>query len=345
MLVSVIICTRNRAESLRKTLESLQGVIVPEGLTAELLVVDNGSTDATAQVVKEAQLANMELRYVYEKNTGLSNARNRGLSETTGEIILFTDDDVRPPPDWIGMMCEPILRNRAEAVLGGIKVPDYLLPEDPQERLVFEQWVTQTETSGERYLEDKEDLIGANMTFTRRVLQTVPSFDPELGAGALGFFEDFLFSRQLRLAGFRLFGNWNAFVEHHFNSSRLTEASYLKMAQTMGRSRAYAQFHFEHLPVKHPWLKLKAVQLYKVCREALTFFARRQGPRPWLIVITYRIGFYRQYLSERRRLPNYERNGLIKRSGIMALPLVTAVPDRGAARGNVRAEFETAAAE
>ena len=107
--VSIIICTRNQADSLRRTLVSIGKAIVPPRWNVELLVVDNGSSDYTREVVSAVRLSNVCLRYVNEPTTGLGYARNTGLRETSGEIILFTDDDFRVPLDWIEGMCRPVL--------------------------------------------------------------------------------------------------------------------------------------------------------------------------------------------------------------------------------------------
>src|ERR1700678_427764 len=107
--ISIIICTRNRAERLRSTLQSIGKVTVPKNWTVELLVVDNGSTDGTHAVVMEARLSNMNPRYISEPMPGQSHARNTGLRETSVEAILFTDDDIHVPSNWMVAMCEPIL--------------------------------------------------------------------------------------------------------------------------------------------------------------------------------------------------------------------------------------------
>src|SRR5256885_122646 len=120
--VSIIITTRNRAEHLRETLASFQRLQVPKELPAELLVVDNASTDDTAEVVKTCRLPNIPLRYLHEPKPGQSNARNSGLANTTGEVILFTDDDVRVSANWIEGMAEPILARKADAVAGGVRI-------------------------------------------------------------------------------------------------------------------------------------------------------------------------------------------------------------------------------
>ncbi len=81
--------------SLRPTLESIGRVIVPTGWNVELVVVDNGSTDKTRQVVNErATFPHTDVRYVLEPLPGQCHARNRGLAEAVGQLILFTDDDV-----------------------------------------------------------------------------------------------------------------------------------------------------------------------------------------------------------------------------------------------------------
>ena len=99
-VVSIIICTRNRAESLREALAAIGRCEVPRDLPAELLVVDNGSTDDTRQVVESTRLANMPVRYAIETRPGKGYAYNRALAETTGQVLLFTDDDVvRPGSD------------------------------------------------------------------------------------------------------------------------------------------------------------------------------------------------------------------------------------------------------
>ena len=100
-MITVAICTYNRAASLRKTLASFAACQAPAEIAWELLVVDNASTDSTRDVVQEFETA-LPLRYFFEPKQGLSHARNRAVSEAAGsELILFTDDDVRVETGWI----------------------------------------------------------------------------------------------------------------------------------------------------------------------------------------------------------------------------------------------------
>src|SRR5690242_18447539 len=104
--VSVILSTYNRAAQLGPALDHLlaQGRSAP---SHEVIVVDNNSTDTTRQVV-EARVARAggHLRYVFESKQGLSYARNAGILAARGDIIAFTDDDVRVSPEWVQVVAQ-----------------------------------------------------------------------------------------------------------------------------------------------------------------------------------------------------------------------------------------------
>lgn len=100
-LISVCICTYNRAGSLARTLETLQKQRGCDDLEWELLLIDNNSTDQTRHVA-ERYSGTLPLRYFFEPKQGLSNARNRALQEYRGELLVFTDDDVVLDATWLG---------------------------------------------------------------------------------------------------------------------------------------------------------------------------------------------------------------------------------------------------
>ena len=262
--VSIIICTRNRAESLRLTLSALAHCAVPASLSVELLIVDNASTDHTPLVVRRASLPNLPVRYVREPRPGLSHARNCGLAHTAGQVILFTDDDVRPPVNWIELMCLPILSGQADAVAGGVHVPphyDAILSRPPYR--ARRGWFA---CNGQLEAGLPARMVGANMAFSRAVADRVGQFDAALGAGALGFFEEYLFCAQMLAAGFRLLTRLEISVEHHFELERIGAACLVDMAERMGRSEAYVAHHWERQP---------APTLWQVTRAQLGLRARR----------------------------------------------------------------------
>src|SRR5436309_2344962 len=97
--ISALICTRNRADYLRKAMQSLATQSLPCE-QYEIIVVDNGSEDHTRAVVDEfASLTN--LVYIYEATPGLSRARNVAFRRAKGEFVAFLDDDAVASPQWL----------------------------------------------------------------------------------------------------------------------------------------------------------------------------------------------------------------------------------------------------
>jgi glycosyltransferase involved in cell wall biosynthesis len=119
--VSILICTHNRCRTLKLALESLARLDVPDDSPWEVVVVDNASTDATPEVVKDfARRAPAPVRYLREDRLGKSNALNSGVAQCRGEFIAFTDDDARPRPDWLRRLGEVFARQRADWVFGRV---------------------------------------------------------------------------------------------------------------------------------------------------------------------------------------------------------------------------------
>lgn len=103
--ISVIVPTFNRAAILRKTLEAYAAQSGDHRML-EILVVDDGSTDNTAPVVKElSRTSPVPVRHLYQQNSGLASARNHAIREAKGRLLLFGDDDIIPTP---GMVAEHV---------------------------------------------------------------------------------------------------------------------------------------------------------------------------------------------------------------------------------------------
>jgi glycosyltransferase involved in cell wall biosynthesis len=124
MRISVVICTWNRCALLRRTLESLRSLIVPAGREWELLVVNNRSTDATDEVIAAYQQF-LPLRRLFEPELGLSRARNAAVRAANGDLVLFTDDDVRVDPSWMKAYVEAVHRWPDAGYLAGAIRPDF----------------------------------------------------------------------------------------------------------------------------------------------------------------------------------------------------------------------------
>ncbi len=306
--LTIILCTRNRADDLRETLRSLGGVAIPEGCTSELLVVDNASCDHTPQVIAETRLPNMIIRHLHEPKPGQSNARNLGLAEARGEIVIFTDDDLRYPLEWLEAMSGPLLRREADGSSGAMRLAPHLERAwmGPMHRI----WLAAP-------LEEPDgaNFVGANMAFRREVLDKVPGFDPELGPGALGFGDDSLFGQQFLEAGYRLV-TVPLRTEHHFLPERLTRASFLGHAKKLGMSGAYTAHHWEHQNMRMARLQLlrKIGQLAVWRGTHRAEVERSEGMHASEMHHLRSLHIYGYSLIERRRPRNYERHGLVKKT-------------------------------
>jgi glucosyl-dolichyl phosphate glucuronosyltransferase len=117
MTVTVAICTWNRCESLRTTLEQFCSLRIPARTDWELLVVNNNCTDATDHVVASFQ-GRLPVRLLHEPTPGQSYARNLALREARGEYLMWTDDDVNVDPGWMESLLAPLADRTASWSFG-----------------------------------------------------------------------------------------------------------------------------------------------------------------------------------------------------------------------------------
>ncbi|THF73663.1 glycosyltransferase [Cohnella fermenti] len=180
MRATVAICTHNRADDLREALFSLLGQRTAEPF--EVIVVDNGSTDRTAQTVLEFQrLAGIPVRYVYEERLGLSVARNRAIREAKGEFILFLDDDAIASDGWVAGIVAVFGRDPRIGCVGGKiepawegEAPAWLPPENRSLYTILDYSDEVAEMQG-------AIPFGANVAFRRVVFETMAPFREDLG--------------------------------------------------------------------------------------------------------------------------------------------------------------------
>lgn len=148
------------------------------GGDCELIVVDNGSTDATHEVLEcFAASAVLPVRIVHEAHAGLSNARNAGWRTAGGDIVAFTDDDCYPAADYLAALRDCF----AQPDLGYVGARVLLYDRDDYP-ITIQPLNERVDIPAHSYV--KPGLIhGANMAFRRAVLERIGGFDPALGAG------------------------------------------------------------------------------------------------------------------------------------------------------------------
>jgi glycosyltransferase involved in cell wall biosynthesis len=308
--VSIIMTTRNRAAHLKATLESLAKVEIPDSLTCELIIVDNGSSDDTAMVIQENILPNLVTTVLQERRIGQAFARNSGLNAAAGEIIVFTDDDVRFPEYWISRLCRPIFAGEADAVAGGIHIAPEL--ERPWMHPMHRALLAET-----KRLESEDtlhEMVGANMAFLRDALVDVPQFDTELGPGALGFADDSLFALQLCQSGRKIAPAFDVSVEHHFDKRRLNRTDFLSAIRRSAASWAYITHHWEHdsrnlsvLPLFKRPLRLH----YERLRHP--GYKTAEGIPEWELRILWDFYYLQRRVILKNKPQNYDWHGQVKR--------------------------------
>jgi glycosyltransferase involved in cell wall biosynthesis len=128
VIITVAICTLNRAESLGRTLQSLAEMRVPDGLVWEVVVVNNDCTDDTDAVIESFADGRLPIRREFQQQRGLSLARNRAVDTAKGDYIAWIDDDVIVEPGWLGAYADAFLRWPEAAVFGGPITPRFVPP-------------------------------------------------------------------------------------------------------------------------------------------------------------------------------------------------------------------------
>jgi glycosyltransferase involved in cell wall biosynthesis len=308
--VSIIICTHNRAENLKRTLNTLRGLNLSPSLKTEIVIVDNGSTDTTEATVRAAKESNSFLEYVFEPKAGLSNARNAGLARARGDYILFTDDDVLVEENWVKEMVIAIGENDMAVVTGRIRPAEYLV----RPWMKYMHRVALALNDVPQIKGGSVEIYGANMGFHRSALARVPLFDPEIGAGALGYGEETLFAWQLLEAGFKIVYAPKAQVVHHFDVSRLRRKSFLNGSKNHGRSMAYLRYHWQHNDLSAPFLTAMSYWTRLQIRRKIENLPAidAEGCPEWEMSYVAKIAMCKQFLRERRRSRQYSRFSLKK---------------------------------
>lgn len=193
VLVSVVVCTRNRADQLADCLERLRALSYPR---LEIVVVDNApSDDGTRRAVAAVAVADPRFRYVVEPRPGLSRARNRGLAEARGTWIAYTDDDVAVDPGWVQGLVRGYTDSPAAACVTGL-VATAEISGAAEEYFDARAASWSTRCEPQLFALDgpaADDPLfpyspgifgtGASMAFERAHLEALGGFDEALGAG------------------------------------------------------------------------------------------------------------------------------------------------------------------
>jgi GT2 family glycosyltransferase len=216
--VSVVVCTFNGERTIDDCLTGLAELDYPD---YEVIVVDDGSTDATPAIVAKHDVALMRIEHA-----GLATARNVGMNAAIGEIVAYIDDDARPDPQWARYLVEA-LRSPQYAGAGGPNLP-------PPDTSTLGRCIAAAPGSPTHVLisdREAEHLPGCNMAFRKSALELVGGFDPQFHVAG----DDVDVCWRLMEAGCKLAFSPAAVVWHR---PRTSMRAYWRQQRGYGRAEA-----------------------------------------------------------------------------------------------------------
>ena len=234
---SAIICTHNRAKSIINAVASLIDQSIAKG-KYEIIIVDNASTDNTAELLKKEFSCISNLRYIFEPEIGLSKARNTGIEHSRGEYVAFLDDDATADYNWLKEVDNFLKNNKDVDCLGGKinmvwntnAIPKWLTSN-------LYHYLCCLDLGKSCYL-DKPNLGGANIFFKKDTLILLNCFSLKLGRKGNELYSGEETHVQLKILekNRKIFYLHEAIVYHHIDTRRLSKKSFIKQAFSQGIS-------------------------------------------------------------------------------------------------------------
>ena len=241
MDLSIIISTYNNAASLVRTLDSVAKQDADKNIW-ECVVVNNNSTDDTAERVAKFQKEHAELNItlVDEPQQGLSHARNRGIAESKGQFLVFIDDDETINEGFVSAYLDLFLNHGAFAGSGALKVC-YDSARPKWMSCYTEKMIANPLDLGDEIVTITSTITptGGNMAFNREVFNLYGGFDTNLGrkGNVLSGGEENDMFKRIRDLGERIFYTPHAIAYHHIADRKLTGEYFDRLSYGVGVSK------------------------------------------------------------------------------------------------------------
>lgn len=251
MNISVIICTFNRGEYLRKVLVDLAKQDNELSADHEVIIVDNNSRDATKKICEEFVAVNPEIfRYIFEERQGKTFALNTGIRESKGKIIAFTDDDVIIDSKWLLSIQKAFAANPDCKAFGGRvvalwpdTVPAWIAKEGSFENIggtiAEHDYGNAVKCYPQTVQEGMVPPIGANMFFAREIFEKYGYFNEKLNSNikTTAMPEDTEFCNRLLKNREKMIYIPEALVYHPVYNERLTKKYFRTHSFKIGRAQ------------------------------------------------------------------------------------------------------------
>lgn len=296
--LTICVATRDRAASLERFLASLGRALRGE-TGCEVIVVDNGSSDSTAALLRTWAASGEMRRFLTVPMPGKARSLNAALALASAPVVAFTDDDVEVDAGWAAAILDFFATHpEYAAAMGRVRLP----PEeaaDPQLQELIDEYRTIPVFDRGDAVCDLDDMYGANMAVRRNALSLIGGFHERLGPGVGTAGEDTDLAQRLLGAGLRLGYMPGAVVYHEVDRRRLT-LEYLRDFQVrLGRSELVLH------PERSCWRALPPLlESAAIFGWASVTGARRRRTRAWGRLVRHADLFRARW---RRELPPSSR--------------------------------------
>lgn len=332
--ISIIVCCYNSIKRLPVTLQALQKLAPPQGWEIELVLIDNNSTDGTADWARRywAESGSKFPMYCHtETRQGIGYARLRGVEAAGFSIILFVDDDNELDSKYLINGCEILSTHSGVGVLAGIShgvfqnpLPKWVFPGFPFKPLMNALAVSTPDTSTSGYLsDDGKNFVTAGTFFRKDIFETVSRLGHELilkgrSGDTLLSGEDDEFCYWAKMMGYRLYRSGGLHFNHHIESSRIEQAYFQRLFFGFGYGSVILD-SYRRILRNEPSLPdvkvlgnraLTKIWVLKFAHAVLSVFARHKAFKVQLL-IKFQEGIL-TFLQDRPELPSL-------RAGIRAL--------------------------
>lgn len=241
MFISVIICTYNRDKYIYNVLKSLADNTLPYQ-EYEIVLINNNSTDRTAAECDRfhTNFPHIRFRYFTEHKQGLSHARNRGIQEAEGDMLVFIDDDAFTSPNYLSNLKKHLSQHADLNAFGGKIVPAFETGETPRWYSAISSSFVSALDKGRQVkkFNGKGYPIGANMGFYKKSLELTGVFETSLGRNKnnmLGGEEKDLFNR-FKKKGLNIYYLPDVAVKHMIPPHRTTYRYIAQLGKGIGAS-------------------------------------------------------------------------------------------------------------
>ena len=258
--VSVIVCTYNRASIITACLDSIADAIAAAlPVNAEIIVVDNASTDGTAAIVQAwANKSALLVQLVSEVRKGLANARNSGIKASYGDLLVFTDDDCRLSKAYVADLLRydaadksPVLRGGRVELGDPTDLPLTVKTVDNIERFKRSERTAARDNIG-------NCILGCNIAMRRSIVECLGPFDWRFSTKAVPAGEDVDYVQRAYLAGLTVEYVPDMVVFHYHGRKDKAQGYALFKKYMFGVGAMYVKYAFSDIDLLKPfWWDIK----------------------------------------------------------------------------------------